>query len=360
MSLRTLIILAAVLLALAGIAYLQSSRNEPGAAPGGLAPGEKVFPGLDVNQAARVEIATSASTVTVARKDGRWVVATLHDYPASFQQVAESLRGLADMAVGQVVRDGQNYPEEFGLGLTNTVARVRVLDGAGAELAALALGSVQAPPGGMGVGAPGMSRYLRAGDGPVVLVEGATDLGGGNDRWISRDLVQVNPADVAEVSVRTASDSYTLGVQDGAYEMKGLKKNQEVADDAASRLAAALQYFSFVTVADPGLADEAAGLDQPSVLEMKTKSGFTYTVKLGGKTPDGSTRYARIGAAWEKPADFSGDMAEPEKALAELRRKLDPWTFLVSVYTADSMTPSRESLVREKAEPAEPAQGDSR
>lgn len=403
MSARKLLILAAVLAVLVAVAVFQANRTETKPEYEGLSPGDPLLPGLDVNQVAGVEITSGTTTAIVARKEAKWVVTTMYDYPADFAKLAEVVRRMGDLTVGHVERDGDKFAEDYGFAATGGVVWVRLLDSSRVELATLALGAVKASSGeGMFGGYP-VGRYVRVGEGPVILVEGPNDCASRSEDWIQREILQVPPAEASEVLLATSNSSYSLRVKGGGqYEMDGLAEDEEIDQAAASRLVAGLQYFHCKGIADPALADGVMGLDAASTYVLKTADGLQYTAQVGGAAPDPALRYVRVSAEYHKPPpptreevetlypetppeaagaetnaapeaaagreqeieeeyarrqqEYESQVAAQEKKLAEITARVSGWTYLVPGYTAESLTIGREMIVRKKEKLAPPPQ----
>ena len=111
---RTLLILFIMLVVAVGGAFLlhrpADSYRQAQITAGGL-----LLEGLDVNQVARLEIATSETTNRVLKTEKGWISPDLYGYPVDFQKLARELVKLSEVKAGQVIAGGVDYPEEFGL-----------------------------------------------------------------------------------------------------------------------------------------------------------------------------------------------------------------------------------------------------
>lgn len=397
MSSRTVAILLLVFAVLIAVAIFQTRRGA-GTPEAGLAVGNPLWPGLEVNRAAEVEVSTASSTVRLARKEERWVVSTLYGYPADFARLARMLRELADAKAADVIREGEAYAKDYGMDAESPVVRVAIRDSQGNAMARAALGAVKAPGDEEGFVRFPLGRYVRPDDGPIVLVEGSLEYSARSEDWIERELLNVPAREIESVSVTVSNESYTLRVVGaGQYELEPIREGEQLDIGAASRLAGALQYLRCESVADPAAGSEKVGFQEPSVARFKTRDGFEYTAQVSETpAPDGQ-RYLRLQVAYHPPpeptreqvaADFPEEppaegpeatnepaakaekapkreekieqefarrmeeyqkqRVEQERRAEELRARLSGWTFVVRDYVTEALTMPREKLVRAK------------
>lgn len=378
-----LIVLGALCLA----AYF-TSREPHGPETGGPASGDKLL-GFDINNVERLDVTGGSGTSRVERKKGVWVAPDLYDYPADFGKVASRLRDLANEHVGQVIRGGTNYLDEFGLAAggeteDGTPTRFVLYAADGGTLGRVALGKVQT--GG---------RYVRVDNGPVIQTKGSlSDLPTSWRDWVETKLLDVSPANIAEVRVApTNAPAYTL-VKQGTdrYRLEDLGQDEKIDTAAAGKLTRALQYFSLTGVADPSRSDEELGFEQAETYAARTTEGVKYTVSLGGPA-DANTRYARLSVAYEKPTppvppdepsastnamstvesgtatngqsdlerarkEYATQLQEYNKRVERVGREVEEtskrfakWTYVLEKYTCDNMLIPRNELVTETETP---------
>lgn len=378
-----LIVVFAVLLG----AVLLMQRPPKQASTEGAQSGDEVLPGLDLNAVQTLRITGPEGTGVLARVDGTWRVASLHDYPVDFPELRRRLRALGELKIGQVAEGGTELLSEYGLG--DRAAQLDLVDEGGSELATLTLGSTREgkQSGPYGGGYPD-GQFVRAGDGPVVLVASAVGpFPADGSGWIKKQLLEVASTDVEEVSVSTTNGAYAIDFSDG-HAMEGLAEDEEINTTEADRLRRALQYLSCTTVA--GASDvEGLGFDKASKLVARAADGVTYTALVGDMADDG--RYVRFTMAYDQPPEVTQEEAEAqvpeapegentnrvaqvEAKLAELKNArdgaiqaaqekleelafLEDWTFVISTYTADGMLLGRDQVVNKVEPPEEDSAG---
>jgi hypothetical protein len=385
MKLRTIVILALVLIVLVGFSVWTSREPASSSSVGPMA-NISALEGLDVNQVAEVDIVSASGTNRLAKKSGKWVVASLFNYPADFQQVAGRLRSLSDLKPGQVVRGGTEHLDEIGLAQDQST-QIRMKDSSGKILASLALGSMrQSKTGGPYGGFP-QGQYFRVGEGPVVLSRDPLPaFAVSNEGWIQRDLWTVPPEEIAEVTVTSTQKACTIRQPSpGRFQVDGLSTNEQVDAGQAGRLMRVFQPGLVHSVADPARSEKELGLDSPDAFVAKTRDGIIYTILLGSNAvPAG--RYAKLKVEYEKPAaptieevkasmpptstltnaaastnnsvqkineEFERRTKSFEEKSAEVRKRAEEqsatvrnWVYVFSPFVADSMRVNRDQLVK--------------
>jgi hypothetical protein len=381
---RNLVLLAVVFAILAGLALLTSKRKQQ-PLPDQI--GRPVFPDLAVNDIARIAVQSAQGRTAVARSKEVWVVPERYNYPADFARVKEWLMKLADLKVGQVVRADDRQRAELKLlppakaaGGTNAATVVELFAEGDRKLASLLVGAShsrkaagQAAAFGEGGGYPDGSYVSPDGGQSVYLVGELLDgIPSGAKEWMEPELLSVQAADVARVSV-TGPDrpELTLARNEASnqLELPGLSPKEEMDTSKLYGIESALSYLRFEDVADPTRTDEQLGMDSPTLFTLETKKGEVYTVKIGGVDPQTSNRYVNLSVTLKEPAaqpapgtGTVNEAAEKAKATEreELKKKVrdvnarvSAWTYLLAAYKTDSMTVARAALVKPKEEKKE-------
>ena len=82
---------------------------------------------------------------------------------------------------------------------------------------------------------------------------------------------------------------------------------------------------------------------------MKGLSPQNHTAKIGSAS--GADRYFKVSAAFAPVGTNATENATLEKAVKDFNANAGKWTYLISSYSADSMSKSRKDLVKAKEEP---------
>jgi hypothetical protein len=320
MKAKQLIIMAAALAVLAGIAIIQQRGGRK------YAPLVKqdatLFQGLELNTIDGVDVFQGPEKAGLAKKGGIWVVDSLYGYPADFGKLADALRAAAEVKTGRPVRSANVDAAEYGFDDAKTV----VLKAGGQDVLKLEVGAQREASDAAGWA---NQHFIRKdGSTEVYLVDYdfrpfATD----SDSWIDKELLNVSSSDI--VSVKTAD--VELKEDAGKWTLIGLDEEaEELQSSEAGKLRSALQYLNCTSVADPEKSDADLGFAD-AVTYTASTTNQTYTVTVGGEADGG--RYVR----------FEGDVPEA----------ISGWTYVVSAYKADSFLLTRDKLVKEKSPPEE-------
>lgn len=349
MSSKIFMQLAVALALLVGVYYYLNRNEGRRTSIEGVTPGDPVFTGLDVNEVASVRITSASSTATMTRAESGWVVDELYGYPASFPAIAGYLRKLDALKVGQVVREGTQMLDEYGLNPEGSPEPLFVIlsVASGDALTVIAAGAVkqQADNSGMGMGRP-LGRYMRVGEGPVLLVdESFLELNPRAEEWIERELPGINPEAVAKVEVNAGGGAFVLHREEGGQlALEGLAEGEEPDADAIRRVSQGMRWMRFDTVLDPALSDEEAGMKAADTITITTTNGLLYQYTIGKLDADSSTRTLKLSLS-----DSSTDQSQASEA-ARLNQRHAAWRYRLPAHLADQMTPSRTSLLKAATE----------
>lgn len=313
---RTLVILASLTLAAAGLAAYTLSRQHGALADAGeLGP---LLPGLDrrVNDVAALRISKGTTSFTVSRKDdGTWGLAERGGYAAKFESVKAAVVGLAGLTIQEPRTSNPDSYDKIGVedpvrpDAASTL--VTLLDRDNKPIASVILGK---PRTATGFNAPPDLYARRAGEAQSWLVRPAR----GGERldirpdpmdWIDRTVIQIPRDRVSSVTVTHAADGQRVDIRktrkdDAAFTLLDMPEGRELRyPTACDALAGAL---SFLTLDDVKPADQvsfdAPAPDQPapplSTAEFRTWDGLLVlvrTAKVGDKT------WAKFEARFEPP-----------------------------------------------------------
>ena len=338
---------------------------------------------FDINDVSRLDVIKGGATNRLSRAKTGWICESLYGYPVRFGKLSDELRTLAGMKPGQVMRGGTEYLHEFGLDPKGPAVPLQLhFGGPGGKLGTLYIGgSRQGAQGNTQNYRASEGTFVRFNEGPVLLVENrlqsfpsaATD-------WIDTDLPRVQQAEIIRITVALNGKApYTVTRSAGGeHNLAPLNDTEEPETSRVEAITRALAYASFEAPADPTLDDAALGLDRPAVIEIETREGITYQLKLGKPLEDGN-RPMRITASYRAPEvpvkpDSFGEGGEAAKAEAaynralqvhkeqvaaggkkvkDLQARLGDWVYLVPAVTADNLLQPRSALITEKSAPEE-------
>lgn len=387
MKIKTIVILVVLAVLLGALARFTARKQQSLAAPSSL--GAKVMPDLDVNRVGKIVITSREGIATIAKTKNQWVVASRFNYPANFDKVADCIRQLSEMKVGQAINldasqlaglnlvipspSGTNQPAGAG-------ALVELRDEKDGLLASLVIGkSFMRRPGDssmepmMGFGGYPDGQYIQTQQGKVYLVSKTLDrLTESFKTWLADDLISVPSADMREISVsgpQRAALKLVRAKDGDALTLDDLRAEEGALDGAkANQMAGALSNLGLDDVADPALPEKITGLDRPIVFRAKTKEGLIYTLRLGNPLAnDTFDRYLAISVTnepagepanvskkeGEKPVEGDGKEADQNNAVAkaaELNARMGGWVYVIKSYRAEPLLQTREEMIK-KPEP---------
>lgn len=319
MSGKKLIMMIAALAVLAAIALMQTPGGKKRAPKA--AESQTLFQGVELNTIDGVNIFQGSESdsvavqVSLAKKDGTWVVESLYDYPMDFSKLADALRAAAEIKTGSPVRSAHVDAAEYGFDDPKTI----VLKSGGNEAAKIEVGARREAS--REAGWANQHFVRKSGSDDIYLVDyDFRPFTTGSDDWIEKELLNIPSTDI--VSVKTADAE--LKEDAGNWTLIGLdEEKEELQTSEANKVRSALQYLNCTSVAEPGIE-----LSNPVTYTAST-TNKTITVTIGDETDGG--RVIR----------FEGDVPE----------NLKEWTYVVSSYKADSFLIARDQLVKEKEEP---------
>lgn len=373
MKTRTLLILCA---GLALLGLLVWCKDRPTAAKMNVATGQAVLPDFDPNALQALRIISGTQEVALARGATGWTVASRWDYPADFDRLRDLLRALADLKVGEALRGGLATLAEFGLATADTnattaiPAELRWTSPDGKTETRLVLGQPRTAASPESFSRPD-SQYARVNDGPVLLVAPyLEEIPRRADDWLMRKIIDEDPASITAMNA-TLQDGTRYGVQ---REGDGFRGVDALAEKNINQEGAALwlriwQNLNILTVADPARDRTALGLDQPDVVEARTRDGISLKVQLG-RANEAGERPAVFTINWEAPPlpeSLDGEARtaaeKAQQAIGErvmnLQKRITPWVYMLTGSAAQQFTMLQNQLITVDAPPAtaKPAEG---
>lgn len=363
----------------AALAVMQAGKKtKQYAAP--VPQGTPVLPQLSqgdtLNRVAEMEIIYPASTITVQRINGLWCAPDQAGHPVRFDSVADFLRRLANLKIGQVITVNEPQKEELGLKRASAedhhsaYTRILLRDEAGQTLAELVLGrSRTGDPAQAVMGAQG--RYVLANDVVSVVTESFYALPRNALSWMDTAVFAFSPAEVSTlIAQEPGADELTFSRDaSNQWTCAAFAEEELIDPDKVNRLAELFNNLSFAGVLprDPEKMKEQ-GLEEPRVYRAKTRTGEDAELRVGAVDPVTGHRFAvadiTFMATTPEPTDDAlRRLAETEKA----RQLLQQWVYLIpahrftGVFTHrdDYLLPPEDATAPDTEEPAESPAADA-
>ncbi len=369
-----LVVLAALVVLLAAGLLLKQTR-ESAWHSGDSRVGQKLMPGLKLENVGTIVIQDPGATLTLVSRDGGWRVKERADFPADADRVRDLLLRLVELKVVQTeaVAEAQRARLQLlepGAGRdAGAGTRIELRDSGGAVLARLLLGKkVTAMVAGAAIGpetGTPTGRYAMSGDAAdsVALVsESLAQAEAKAEPWLSKELIRVERAKSIRATGPDGKQRFAVSRDSEASDWKlagGGKPDTGRVQDAVSALAS----MSLAdVVAEPAKAE--TGLDHAVMVKAQTFDDLTYTIRIGAKAKD-DRYYAAISVSGDPPAariagkgESAEEKARQDKTFAERRAKLadrlarekslDRWTYLVPKSSVEPLLRERAHFLPEK------------
>ena len=309
--------------------------------------GDKVFAKFQPNEVAAIHIKGNNELHLVHQGD-LWRVRERNDYPANFHQISDTLIKLKDLKVVEADKAGPTdlgrvNLDEPGHGPASGTL-VEFMDAQGNVINSLFVGK----------------KHLREGESTTMLNKGEADgcyillpsdptevllisdplgnLQPSPEAWLNKDFFKVEkPKSISLTATNTeASWTLTRDNEKAAWTLADAKPGESLDAAKAGLAGDALIAPRFTDIAPAS----SVTLDNPTLLRIDTFDGFSYTMKIGQRTPDGNC-YMTVAVA--APNLKAGDRTLQEKFKQE--QALAPWVYLVGSWIVDSAVCDRSQLM---------------
>lgn len=385
MATKTLVRLLVVLAIVGAVAAILHFAGGGGGIEAKQSSTEKrtVLSGFPINDVAAIAIQAKEGGVTLKKGESAWVVEERADYPANAESVADLLKDVWALEIGQPVPIGRSQYGRLNLvdpaeaESADEAATVLVFrDAEGKDLASLWLGKVfersdnrPSPLGGMSTSEAG--RYVKPGDSNSVYLVGETfDLAKTDPaEWLSEEFFKVDSVKSIAVDTGSAEDDWKLVRDDSTadFTLVNAKEGEEADGGKTASMKSAFANPRFEDVLVDAEAEENK-TDKATFL-IETFDGFTYTIRTGEKndlnemplTVEVSGKFEEKRVPGEEESDEEKERLDKEFAddLAARKEKLETEqsfagrVFKARSYLVDSILKKRSEILAEKEEAAE-------
>ena len=262
--------------------------------------GRTLFKDLKAADIAAIRIVEPKETLTVRRKDERWVIAERADFPADLAKVREFVLKIIGLKVGQSEALGEK--DRARLNLDASATRVEFLNAENKPLGALLVGrkyfkrEVENPDKAI---ADGRWVALPAEAGTAFLV--GDPLAQATIRtaeWVDRSSFQVEKVKTLQVR-HPGGEGWRIerAADNAEWRLDGAKPGETLDTARANAASYSLQLLELADVAPKDAPD--TGLDKPISIDATTLDGTSYAIKVGRLA--GDNYYVTFTAAGVKP-----------------------------------------------------------
>ncbi len=353
MNARAVAVLVVLLAVLGGGALIVRQQADSQKPADAAALGQPLFKGLQASQVAAIAIREPKGAITIAKKDGRWVIAERDGFPADFEKVRGFVLQALALKIGQAEPIGEKDRARLHLDASGTAIEFRGADGKPlAQLTAGAKyfkGETENPDRAIGDG-----RYVALpGDGKQVIVvaDPLTQASTKTADWIRKAGFEVEKVKTLEVRDAAGAAWKIERAGDNAdWKLAGLRGGEKL--DVAKANAAGYTFarLEIADVAPKDLKPEDIGLDKPAIVSATTLDGLSYTLKLGKL--EGDNYYATLAIAGE-PRPEGKDAEERMKKISERlprEKALGGYTLLIPRAKLEDIVRKRADLLVKKEE----------
>lgn len=348
MNARIAAILVAALLVLGGGALFlqQQGRSQRPAESGVL--GQPLLKGLQAAAVSTIRIGEPGATLTLERKDVRWVIAERAGFPADLGKVRDFVIQAIALKVGQSEPIGDKDRARLLLDAAGT--RVEFKDTQGKMLASFIAGRKffrREPENPDKAAADGRFVLLPEEPGRVVVVASPlTQVTARTAEWVSHQGLAIEKLRTLEYRPAAGEGWKIERAGDNAeWQLAGAKPHEKLEITKANAAAYSLQNLDIADVAASDMRPEDSGLDQPARITAATFEGLTYTIKVG--KPAGEQYHVAFTVAGEPKAEGKDAEARNRKLAERLPREkaLADYVLLVAKGRLDDVLKARAELL---------------
>jgi hypothetical protein len=309
---------------------------------------ELFFPDLAkrVRQIAHIRIASKSGVVDVDFNPQKgWVVASHDDYPASFEEVRQTVVGLGTLTTLErktAQRGWLPYIDLVSPAKGGAGKEITVTDDKGGVIAALIAGKtvdIGDPNGAIGLFA------RRPGDAQSWLLKSYFDPKSAPSDWLDKQVMTIDRARIAEADIDPVSGpSYAVRrdtpmAQD--FKLTEMPKGRDLSyEGAPDGIGAAVVDFSFDD-AKPAREFDFSDPQHTTRVVTKTFDGLTVTVSV---IQQGQDYWATVSAEGRGPDAIKESRAIDAKATG--------WAYKLPAYKGQQFMTPLENLLKPKAPPA--------
>jgi len=303
------------------------------------------FPGLAarLNDATHVRVESRTGAFDVALTPKGWVVTSRDNYPASLEQIRQTLVGMAAMETIEpktARADWLHYLDLDAPPRGNGVL-IRVSDASGREIAAMIAGKSQD----IGDQSGAVGLFVRKPDETQSwLVSSPFEPKAGASDWMDKKVMDVDRARIQEVDVTPASGPAFVvrreKASDPDFTLSPIPKGREIANEAApDSVAAAIVNFAFDDIQPAKDFD----FSKPTRVVTRSFDGLTVTVNAVAK---GSDVWTTVGA------EAAPGNADAQKEAIQINSRAAGWAYKVPPFKGQQIMTTLESLLKPTASPA--------
>jgi len=317
------------------------------------APAGYLIQGLDPAAVAKIVISTDGNTITLNRQQNGFVVENKSNYPASTKTINALITSCLNIKIVEFYTEDESNYEDLGVTEKSGQAVVKFLDANSQVITGLIIGK-DCPSGGLYYG-----RLIN--DSKVYVMDNVPWPGASPVEYINKELVILNKAEIASVTVKSPSDSYTLIPEANGTEviLKETPAGKIQKDSECQSVFSALANLSFE---DVNKVSDKPDLKFDREYGCLLKNSTLFLIEIAQKD---SKTYIKCSADFtDKTQVKKEEGVESQEELKKKEKKLlarekvkkfqdatSGWVYEIPSYYADKMTKPMKELVENATEP---------
>ncbi len=335
MNRQFLAVLAVLLVVIGGAALLVFRQGESARPAVSAQLGQPLLKGLKASDVASIMIREPKRTLTLTRKDNRWVIVEKDGFPADLDKVTDLVVKAIELKAGQIEPIGEKDRLRLDLaepGKEGAATAITFKAADGKVLAELLVGKkyFKKEPEGDTAKAPGDGRFVMLPAYPtqVYIVSDPLRVAtASTGDWISKDGIAIEKVRVLEVKPAEGEAYRIERVTDGIeWKLDRAAPGQKL--DVA-RANAASYSLNKIEIEDIAAPDADTGLDKPTTITAITFDDLTYTLLVGRTDKDRTFVKVDVAGTPKRTPPAAPKEEKPEdkekrdKAAAEEAKKLE-------------------------------------
>jgi hypothetical protein len=238
-----------------------------------------LLPGVEAGDVVGLTISDAdGQAVTLARKDGSWVLPEAGDYPAEEERITTLLTKIEGLKADRVVTQTSASHKRLGVAEDDFERRIdlQMADGSRQRLY-------------VGNSPTWQAAHVRAdGQDEVYLTSelAAQDAGADAAAWVDTLYLSVPREQIVHMTLVNAQGTLELTREGDTWSLAGLAPGETLDENKVSTL---LTRVSSVTLEEPLGKDDlpAYGLDEPlATVTVETDDGQRYVLRIGAQDPE--------------------------------------------------------------------------
>ncbi len=217
-------------------------------------------------------------SITLARKDGSWVLPEADDYPADEERVTTFLTKIESLKADRVVTQTSGSHKRLGVAEDDFERRIdlQMADGSRQRLY-------------VGTSPTWQAVHVRAdGQDEVYLTSelAAQDAGSEATAWVDTTYLSIPQEQIVRITIENAQGTLELAKDGETWKLEGLAAGETLDETKVNSL---LSRVTSVSLLEPLGKDQlpAYGLDEPlAVVTVDTDDGQSHILRVGAQDPE--------------------------------------------------------------------------